>query len=258
MSEKQEKIKVSFTEGYRGTYLNVLEPKAFARKGQVKGDPKYSGTFIVQPKYVEKDGKKVIDTTSDLGRLMVQVMDVLKANYPGKKLVIGRRMTQEELDAGAVEVNVPWQKGEKLIESQKKGAAEKGKAFDEEAAKKLYDGTICIKASSKYPVALDVIDNKTLISLSTPEAIKATGPKYFYSGAYFLPTFSLNFYKGDEKNNGGVSLYLDAVLFTKHGDRIGGRTHNAAEAYKGYLGKISQEDPTEGMPAENMDDEIPF
>lgn len=256
--EKQEKPSITFSQGYRGTYINVLEARAFARKGQAKGDPKYSATVIVTPAYVDRNGKQVIDPASDLGKLMQMVTDTLKAVYPGKKLVVGRRMTQEELDVGAVEVNVPWFKGEKEIARMKE---KQGAKFDEVAAKKLYAGTVCVKASSKYQPALDVIDKAApggVVTLTTPEAIKAIGTKHFYSGAFFLPTFALNPYKGDEKNNGGVSLYLNALLFVKHGERIGGRVHNAAEAYKGYLGKISQEDPTEGMASEDMDDEIPF
>src|ERR1700719_4854481 len=120
MSEeaKTQKPSFVFTDAYRGTYVNIIEARAFKKKGQEKGDPKYGASIIVEPKFVDNNGKQSIDPASDFGRLQVEVVRMLKAKHPGKKLIIGRRMTQEELDSGeAVEVNVPWQKGEKLVAS---------------------------------------------------------------------------------------------------------------------------------------------
>lgn len=247
----KEKPQFTFTDKYRGTYTFVTEAKAFKKKGQIKGDPKYSSMFLIEPKYIEKDGKKIIDPSSDLGRLQAEVVRMLKAKYPGKKLVVGRRMTQEELDSGeAVEVNVPWFKGEK--------EGERLKAKGKEADAAIYAGKFCVKGSSKYRPLLDVIEGGKVVSLTTDEAVKASAGKYFYSGAWFLPTFGLHAYDGDEGKSGGVSMYLNALLFCAHGERLGGRSHNPAEAYKGYLGKISDEDPTGGAASEELDDEIPF
>lgn len=239
MSDKKEKPTITFQTGYIGTYLNIMEAKAFARKGQPLGDPKFSASFVIDPK------------SADFETLKAAVVNLLKENLPGKKLVAGRRMTQEEADAGAVEVNLPWRRGEDEV----KRLTEKGGEF-----KDIYTGNMIVKASSKYRPLLDAIEKSApngILSFSTDEIIKAQGSKYFYSGAYFLPTFGLNFYAAKGRDPGGVSLYLNAMLFTKHGERLGGRKHNPAEAYKGYLGKISQEDPTAGA-ADVLDDEIPF
>lgn len=250
-TEAKEKPQLVFTDAYRGTYINAIEAKAFQKKGQAKGDPKYSGSFIVEPKMIDKEGKQVIDPASDFGKLQIEVVRMLKAKHPEKKLIIGRRMTQEELDSGkAVEVNVPWQKGEKLVASMKGDDSKKAEAS------KVYNGKYVIKGSSKYRPALDAVEPGTgkLISYANADesVIKGKASKYFYSGAYFLPTFSLNYYDGDEGKPSGVSLYLNALLFCKHGERLGGRSHNPAEAYKGYLGKVSQEDPTDGAAAEEL------
>lgn len=255
-----QKPQLAFTDGYRGTYVNIIEARAFKKKGQDKGDPKYGASFIVEPKMIDKDGKSVIDPASDLGKLQTEVARMLKAKHPGKKLVIGRRMTQEELDSGtAVEVNVPWQKGEKLVAAMK--SKDGGPASDEKKADalKVYAGKVIIKGSSKYRPAIDAVEPGTgkILSFTNSDegVIKAQASKFFYSGAFFLPTFSLNYYDGDEGKPSGVSLYLNALLFTKHGERIGGRNHNPAEAYKGYLGKISQEDPTGGAAAEELSED---
>jgi hypothetical protein len=82
--------------------------------------------------------------------------------------------------------------------------------------------------------------------------------KFFYSGAHLVPSFGLHWYKGDEGKPDGVSLYLNAVLFAKHGTRLGGRSANAAETFKGYIGSISSEDPTGGAAANELEDEEAF
>jgi hypothetical protein len=247
---KEQKPQFAFTDAYRGTYINIIEAKAFKKKGQDKGDPKFGGSFIIEPKYVEKDGKQVIDPASDFGRLQIEVVRMLKAKHPGKKLVIGRRMTQEELDSGnAVEVKVPWAKGETLYAKQEDASKKAEMA-------KTYAGKFVLKGSSKYRPAIDALEpgtGKLLAFTNSDESvIKTQAAKFFYSGAWFLPTFSLNYYDGDEGKPGGVSLYLNALLFCKHGERLGGRQHNPAEAYKGYIGKISQEDPTAGAEVEEL------
>lgn len=247
-----EKPQFAFTDSYRGTFINIIASKAFKKKGQEKGDPKFSGLFIIEPKFIDKDGKQVIDPASDFGRLQAEIVRMLKAKFPGKKLVIGRRMTQEELDSGsAIEVLVPWQKGDALV----KKSDEK---YKEENAR-LFTGKYVVKASSKYRPAIDAVEpgtGKLLQYTNADEAvIKSEGAKFFYSGAWFLPTFVLNFYQGDDDNPSGVSLYLQSILFCRHGDRIGGKKHNPAEAYKGYLGKISAEDPTGEPIAEELADE---
>jgi len=263
MTEATQKPQLAFNEGYRGTYVNIIEARAFKKKGQDKGDPKYGASFIIEPAFIDKDGKQVIDPASDLGKLQAEVARMLKAKHPGKKLIIGRRMTQEELDSGAaVEVNVPWQKGEKLVAAMK--GKDGGPASEDKKAEalKLYAGKIVLKGSSKYRPAIDAIEPGTgkLLAFTGLEegVIKAQASKFFYSGAFFLPTFSLNYYDGDEGKPSGVSLYLNALLFTKGGERIGGRTHNPAEAYKGYIGKISQEDPGSNAAVEELSEEEVF
>lgn len=243
MSDKSnEKPSFSFTTAVRGTYVHACTAEAFKKNGQAKGDPKYSATFIIDL----TDPKQKFD----FERLQQEVIGQLKLAYPGKKLVAGRALTQEELDAGAVSVNVPWFKGDREAER----LAQKGKAQDGE----IYKGKMLVKTSSKYRPALDAIENKKVISFTDDAAIAAAEKKFFYSGAWFVPTFGLNIYPAKGNDNGGVSLYFNGLLFVKNDQRLGGRTHNPAEAYKGYLGSISQEDPTGGNAGNDLDDDIPF
>lgn len=230
----------NFQTAHRASHANIETPKAFMKNGKAQGDPKYSALFIIDPE------------NADLARLKAEVTAMLKAKADGKT-IRARRLTQEELDAGTfVEVSVPWKSGDKEADRLKA----KNNGDDSKGA--IYRGQVLLKASSKYQPALSAIEGGKIVDFVTDEAKAVAGKKYFYSGALLVPGFGLHWYKGDEGKPDGVSLYLNAVLFAKGGARLGGRQQNAAETFKGYIGTISQEDPTAGAAEDNLDDEIPF
>ncbi len=236
MTEKNKAEDFNFQTAHIASYADIMEPRAFQKNGQKKGEPKYGATFVIAP------------DNEDLKKLKAAVTAMLQAKAPGKKFVL-RRLTQEELDAGnVVEVQVPWKDGTKFAD------AEKAKGKDAEYAR----GHVLLKATSKYQPALAAIVDKALVEFTTDEAKIAAGKKYFYSGAFMVPSVGLHWYKGDEGKPDGVSLYLNGVMFAKNGSRLGGRQANAAETFKGYIGSISDEDPTAGAAGDNLDDEIPF
>lgn len=234
-TEKEKPAEFTFKRAAVLAFEAIINARAFKKKGQEKGDPKYSGTFVLEP------------ADEDLKLLQAEVVKMLQANNSsGKKLKIGR-LTEEQETAGThVEVKVPWQDGTKYADKQK--AAGK----DAEWAR----GKILVKATSKYQPALAAIEGGKVLEFTTPEAI-ATSKKYFYSGAYIVPSVGLHYYTGDEGKPDGVSLYFNAALFVKHGPRIAGQ-RSASETFKGYIGTISQEDPTGGATEGELEDEIPF
>lgn len=233
--EKGKPAEFTFSKAAPVAFEAIINPRAYKKKGQEKGDPKYGGTLVLDP------------TDEDLKKLQAEVSKMLQANNSsGKKLKIGR-LTEEQETAGThIEVRVPWQDGSKYADKQK--AAGK----DAEWAR----GKILLKATSKYQPALAAIEGGKVLEFSTPEAI-ATAKKYFYSGAYIVPSVALHYYTGDEGKPSGVSLYFNAALFVKHGPRFAGQ-RTASETFKGYIGSISQEDPTGGAAENELDDEIPF
>lgn len=232
-TEKPKAQDFNFQTAHIASYADIMEARSFKKNGQKKGEPKFGATFVIAT------------DNPDLAKLKKEVNAMLVAKAPGKKFVL-RRLTQEELDAGnVVEVQVPWKDGTKFAD------AEKAKGKDVEYAR----GHILLKATSKYQPALAALENGKLIEFTTPESI-AQSKKFFYSGAYMVPSVGLHWYKGDEGKPDGVSLYLNGVMFAKHGSRLGGRQANAAETFKGYIGSISQEDTTAG--ADSLDEEIPF
>lgn len=249
-AQKQKAEDFNFQTAYPCAYADIMAPRAYEKNGQKKGEPKYSGTFIIDPtpKIQHLDGKDV--DMSDLGRLKRDVITMLNAhNKTGKKLKIGR-LTEEQEQAGThVEVQVPWKDGSKEADRMKA----KGKDGE------VFRGKMLLKATSKFPPALAAVENGKIVELPAVDNVQPpAAAKFFYSGAHLVPSFGLHWYKGDEGKPDGVSLYFNAALFAKHGNRLGGRTANAAETFKGYIGSISQEDTTGGASVDELDDEIPF
>lgn len=227
----------NFQTAHRASHLHAVTPKEF-KKGD--GNPKYSVLLIIDPE------------NADLARLKTEVTTALKA-IAGGKTIRARRLTEEEMNAGTfMEVSVPWKSGDKEADRLKA----KNNGDDSKGA--IYRGQVLLKASSKYQPALSAIVGGKIVDFVTDEAKAQSEKKYFYSGAYIVPGFGLNPYKGDANKPGGMALYFNAAMFAKTGERLGGRQHNAAEAFKGYIGTISQEDPGSNVPADELDDEIPF
>lgn len=234
-TEKEKAQEFTFGKAVPVAFADIIAPRAFKKKGQEKGDPKYAGTFVFDA------------DDAELKTLQSEVAKLLQANNTtGKKLKPGRLTEEQERLQTHVEVKVPWMDGTKYADGQK------AKGKDAEWAR----GKILVKATSKYQPALGaIVDGKPIDIAGTPEGM-AIAKKYFYSGAYVVPSVALHYYTGDAEKPNGVSLYFNGVLFVKHGARLGGQ-RSAAETFKGYIGTISQEDPTGGE-AEDLDDEIAF
>ena len=222
----------AFQAPVRAGFSNIIAARQFQDKGKGKGDPRFDATFILEP------------DSADLKALKDLVIAEAKALFPDKRL-IARRLTQEELDAGAVEIAVPWKDGTKAADRAK----EDGK--DQE----FFRGKIIVKASSKYAPALSGIEGGKIVEYTNPET-RATLDKLFYSGAYLVPYLALHSYKARDDKPGGVGVYLNAICFIKHGPRLGGSKVNAAEVFKGYAGTVSAADP--GSNDSGLDDDIPF
>lgn len=220
---KQEQVLYNFRNPVRAAFANVVTAKAYQKNGKAVGDPRYDMTVIVDP------------DSPDLVALKDLCITMAKAANPGKRLV-PRRLTQEELDDGGyIEVAMPWSDGTKQ--------ADRAKAENKD--REFMRGKVTIKMSSKYAPALSGIENGKVVAYSNPET-RGTLDKLFYSGAFVGPLVALHSYKASNDKPGGVSLWLNAVCFVKHGDRLAGTSVNAAETFAHYAGSVSAEDPTGG------------
>lgn len=238
----EDKPIISFNTAVRAAYANIDKAHKFKKNGVETGEPRYDASFLVAP------------NDKDLAALKAEVSAMLKAKHPGQKIV-PRRLTQEEVDSGnVVEVHVPWYAGEK---EAKRIVAKAKPGKEAEAAKRaeIFNGQVLVKAASKFQPNLSAFINKQVVDFVTEEAKAANGKKYFYPGSYLVPSFKLHYYAPDGDKPGGVSLYLDAVLFIKDGEKLaGGAGKSAAETFKNYLGSVSAEDPTAGAVDELEED----
>lgn len=182
---------------------------------------KKNGKEVGEAKY---DATLVLDN-DDVKAIKDKMLSVAKAKWPSRDLK---------------ELKFPIKKAETV--------AAKAKAKNKDAS--IYtDGTFIMAARSKYEPQLSYLDGKKVVEFT--EANRGLAKSKFYNGCYIVAQLNFVPYEGDEDD--GVTAYLDAVLWVKDGPKIGGVS--AAEAFKGYVGTVSGEDPTGGQV---LDDEIQF
>lgn len=192
---------------------------------------------VMSARKFKRNGKEVGDakydatfvlTAEDIGALKDKAIEVAKAKWPGRDLK---------------ELKWPFKKAEKV--------AEKAKAKGKDVT--IYEaGTFIMPARSKYEPVLSYLDGKKVIEFT--DANRGLAKQKFYNGCYVVAQVNLVPYAGDDDD--GVTAYLDQVLWVKDGPKIGGVS--AAEAFKGYVGSVSAEDPTGGGEGNDIEDEIVF
>lgn len=226
MAEETKGAVYNLTASVVMTFPNLLAPRKFGKKGKESGDPKYSASFSLTPDSI------------DLKAMKALAAQVAKAKWPGRPFVDPSDKTKNLL--------FPFTSGDKLADAAK--AEKKDKEF--------YRGKIIMASRSKYQPRLYLLENPD-VALEG-DALKAAGSK-FYSGVLVLAQFNFVAYPGVGHNPDGVTAYLNMVMSTNRGAKLGSTGPSAAEAFKGYIGTVSAEDPTGGEFAAPADDgdEIP-
>lgn len=212
-----------FTQPVRHIWPKLFEPVPFIdpKTGKAKGDKKsYQDTFLLDP------------TSPDLAALKALAAEIAK-----------------EHNADFKQTAWPFKNGDKEIAR----LAKLGKTAD------YYKGQVFIRSETgeKMPPSLSI--NKSGVDFNKANIVDLKAPaqfteyrNWFYSGSLVLPVLQLNWY--DSVNGGlpGVKAYLNLVIATNTGERIGGGK-TGSERFKSYAGTVVEGDPTAGM-----DDEIPF
>ncbi len=202
------------------SFPQLFEPKAFKKNGRETGESKYSANFLFNP------------DSEDLRAMKILAAKIARAKWPDKQFS---------------ELAFPFISGDKLAEESKN----KGKNSD------YTRGKIIVTGRSKFEPKLAHIENNKMIDLET-EIQKTAAKNKFYPGVEVLAQLNLVSYDPVGRDGkGGVTAYLNMVLSTNKGVRIaGGQT--ASEAFKGYAGSVSAEDPTAPGMGIDMSDHIPF
>jgi hypothetical protein len=118
-------------------------------------------------------------------------------------------------------------------------------------------GKVTLKAKSKFQPALAGVVGGKVLDFDSPTAIVANKDK-FYAGVEALLQVNFVAYEGDPDADGnpkkGITTYLNMVMSTGKGAKLGGSRPKASSTFKGYVGTYSAEDPTGGV----TEDEIPY
>lgn len=213
MSEVKEGT-IKITTPVLQSFPNLDEAKAVKQKnGKPSGEPKFSNNFEFPADH------------PDLPLLKAEAVKIAKAKWPGRAIS---------------ELAFPFSSGDKLAD----------KAVANGKEREWSRGHAVLTARSKYQPRLAVLDGGRLVDVDGDD--KARVKKLFYNGCTVLGEVSFNAYDGVGTNPDGVNAYLNVVISLNKGARLSGGS-SAAEAFKGYIGSDSAEDPTGGL-----DEEIPF
>lgn len=213
------------------SFPQLLEPKAFTENGKAKGEPKFSANLNFPA------------DSEDLKAIKALAAKLARAKWPDKPFYVTTTDGQK-----IAEVLFPFANGDKLADARQKKGKDDGEYMR---------GKVVISARSKYEPRLSYVENKKIIDCEGDMAKQAAKGK-FYPGVEVLAQLNLVPYDAVGSNGKpGVTAYLNMVLSTGKGARIsGGQT--ASEAFKGYVGSVSAEDPTAPGAGALLDDEIPY
>lgn len=232
-----EKVgKYDFNDPIVAANVNLLEPRAFVKNGKPSGDPKYGATLVFNPDSEELVAAKAVAAA------------VAKVAFPGVPMA---------------KIKFPFRNGDK--ENEKRGKRKNPKTGEFYAPLEWQAGKVTLPARNKEQPRLGAVVNGRVVDLETDAQVKANA-RAFYNGVEVCASVNFSAY-GDAANlddpdadaitKPGVAVYLNNVLSTGKGARIGGG-RSSSEVFKGYAGRISSVDPTKGAAPADEDDEIPY
>ena len=212
------------TPVFRMSYPNLVDPKPYQDpKTGKKGDPTYNVEALIKPDDIAKFQVLRDDTWEEVD-VKQAMAEVAKTEW-----------TDINLKEAVAQKALGWP----LKDGEKKKAEReaKGKKGD------VYEGVkvLPLKASKDYPPQLYVVEGGKFRELSRAnEADKAKAEQLFVGGYYAKGNVNL---KAVETPQGRyVTFYLNAIVFIREGERIGGMS--AEERFGGIEGGESDYDPT--------------
>lgn len=215
MNEKVDGL-FNLTKPVIMSHPNLFEARAFGKKGKESGTPKFSANLVFPP------------DSEDLKGLKALAVKQARAKWPGRDLK---------------ELKFPFVNGNNLADKRKADGKEDGE---------FNRGQVIVAGRSKFEPRLAGIENGKVTDYEDAARVAAKGK--FYFGVEVLAQLNIVPYDGVGSNPDGVTCYVNMILSTGKGKRLGGG-QSAAEAFKGYMGSSSHEDPTGGA---GLDDVLSF
>jgi hypothetical protein len=208
---------------------DLFVPKAFAEHtGKPQGDPKYRGQFVIATDH--PDWVRLKDFVIGMARKQWPNGDLGAKDMQGNSLILW-----------------PWRDGNK--EADKRWA--KAKLKDANAADRYENirGKVILNTSSVQAPDYVGIENGKPVRYEG-DRLKQVKDKLFFSGAEVVPSIALVARDGNDAIKSSVTAYLNGVLGTGKGTRIGGGRPDVETVFAGYVGHAVEANP--------LDDAIPF
>lgn len=218
------------------TFPNLLEAKAVQRNGKDAGEPKFSLNFELDPEDAAQ--------AAVIKGIKAKALEIARAKWPGRDFAKEAAKVDGQGLKRIPTFVFPWSNGTELADNAK--AKNKDREFSR--------GKFVLTARSKFQPRLSAIIGGKIVDFEDQSAIVAN-KKYFYSGVEVLAQVNFQAYDGVPPSGAdGVTAYLNLVVSTNKGKKLAAGGPSAAEVFSGYMGTISNADPTGG----GLDDEIPF
>jgi len=215
----------------RMSYPNLVKARVYEdKKKGIKGDPRYSCDFLLEPADLEKF--QVLEEGA-WGNVSLKAVLAAAAReaWPGMDV-------KEAVKHGGIK----WPITDGNVLATRREA--EGKKNSDLTKDKF---TISASTKEEFAPQLFVLQGGEAIELDrNAVADKATIQKLFVGGQYVVAGLKL---KPNETPQGKfLTFYLNSVLYVKKGERIGGMTGETM--FAGIEGGEADLDPTEGLPAD--------
>ena len=219
------------------SFPKLITPEPYMEDGKPKGDPTYNFEGISTLDSL-KDWRKVNRESGEFDPVSIEMELVALAKLRWPDINV-----KEAVKHGGL--SWPFKSGD--LKADEKGEHYRGKKFWRAKAMAKIAGN-----PNSPDLFMNTADGVVRIIMGTTEGDREAANR-FYGGA--IVTAELNAVADETAKGKYVTFYVNAVVFQKDGDRLGGGSN--VERMYGVKGGESTHNPTEGM-GDDLDDEIPF
>lgn len=233
------------TPEFRMSFPNLVVPKRYKEKGKETGEPFFNLEMLIDPQDMTKfkrwDEASQSLTDVDLSKVCVEVA---KSAFPGINM-------KDEFKVGT---NWPIHDGTALADKKEAEAAARGKNKDCGHYRDLK--IIKAKTKEENPPRLYIREGGKNVQLAQAIEVQAAKAKQLFAGGNYAYA-EISVAGTESAGRKYISFYVNSVVFTREGDRIGGSS--LMDRFDGYASQTTDYDPTDGLDdLMGSDDDLPF